>query len=218
MSDEPIVPTSSNGNPQTERRRRPTGGSSSGNAGGFVSTILLIVAVVGLGLLGWMTWQQHSQLQQAGKQINVLTAEVANLKQDFEVTGSELAESDDDVAESVKLWESETRKLWDLYNNRIKGDVATLENANAQTKNQISAFQNTLDEMQTNMIVQNRSLQDTTDSMNLLDQQTAQKVATLESKVRNNEETIDAIDRSRAANNSRILELERKVRELANQP
>ena len=216
MSESPIVPTSNNpSNDRPERYRRATT-NTTGNAGGFITTVLLIVVVVGVALLGWLTWQQSNQLEQASERLNVLTQKVSVLEQEIEVTGSTLAESDSDMVESVKLWESETRKLWDLYNQRIKTAIEGLESDVARTSGQLSQFQESIDEVQTNMLLLTRAQQDLTDKLNLMDQQVARKIADFELQVKSNKETIDAIDRSRSSNNNRILELERKYRELSN--
>ena len=217
MSESPIVPTPNNPTNDRPERYRGSRPNSTGNAGGFITTILLIVVVVGVALLGWLTWQQSNQLEQASERLNVLTQKVSVLEQEIEVTGSTLAESDSDMVESVKLWESETRKLWDLYNQRIKTAIEGLESDVARTSNQLSQFQEAIDELQTNMLLLTRAQQDLTDKLNLMDQQVARKIADFELQVKSNKETIDAIDRSRSSNNNRILELERKYRELSNQ-
>ena len=215
MSDDPIVPVTNNPSPDRPERYRPSRQNTTGNIGGFVTLILLIVLIVGVVLLGWLAWQQGSQLELATSQVNALNEKVSVLEQELEVTGSSLAESDSDVVESVKLWETETRKLWDLYNQRIKRDIATNQSSIDLAKRQVTEFQNALDELQTNMLLTTRSQQDLTDKLNLLDQQIARKLADIELQVRTNKESLDAIDRSRASNNNRILELERKVRDLA---
>ena len=216
MSESPIVPTSNSPTNERPERYRGSRPNSTGNTGGFITTILLIVVVVGVALLGWLTWQQSNQLEQASERLNVLTQKVGVLEQEIEVTGSTLAESDSDMVESVKLWESETRKLWDLYNQRIKTAIDGLESDVARTNGQLSQFQEAIDELQTNMLLLTRAQQDLTDKLNLMDQQVARKIADFELQVKSNKETIDAIDRSRSSNNNRILELERKYRELSN--
>lgn len=216
MSESPIVPTSNSPTNERPERYRGSRTNSTGNVGGFISTILLIIVVVGVALLGWLTWQQSTQLEQASARLNILTQKVTEIEQELEVTGSTLAESDSDMVESVKLWESETRKLWDLYNQRIKNAIDGLESDVARTNTQLSQFQEAIDELQTNMLLLTRAQQDLTDKLNLMDQQVARKIADFELQVKANKETIDAIDRSRSSNNNRILELERKYRELSN--
>ncbi|MCY4655734.1 MAG: hypothetical protein OXC80_02855 [Gammaproteobacteria bacterium] len=215
MSDEPIHPTSNNLTPERPERYRSSQSRSSGGASGFITGILLIIALIGVGLLAWLTWQQSSQLEQASQRINTLMQQVSVLEQELEVTESTLTESDTDVAQSVKLWESETRKLWDLYNDRIKNDIASLRGNVTQVQGQLTTIQDGIDEIQTNIILTTRNQQDLTDKVNLMDQQTARKVSDMVLQVQSAKETIDAIDRSRSSNNNRILELERKVRNLS---
>lgn len=217
MSENPIVPTSNQPTSERPERYRGSRPNSTGNVGGFITTILLIVVLVGVALVGWLTWQQSKQLEQAGERLNILTQKVGVLEQELEVTGSTLAESDSDMVESVKLWESETRKLWDLYNQRIKVNLERVETDVGRAKTQLGQFQEVLDELQTNMLLLTRAQQDLTDKLNLMDQQVARKLADYELQVKSNKETIDAIDRSRSSNNNRILELERKYRELSSQ-
>ena len=216
MSENPIVPTSNNPTNERPERYRGSTTNSTGNVGGFITTILLIIVVVGVALLGWLTWQQSTQLEQASARLNILTQKVTEIEQELEVTGSTLAESDSDMVESVKLWESETRRLHDLYNQRIKTAIDGLESDVTRTNTQLSQFQEAIDELQTNMLLLTRAQQDLTDKLNLMDQQVARKIADFELQVKANKETIDAIDRSRSSNNNRILELERKYRELSN--
>ena len=214
MSDQPIVPTSNS--PSSERPERYRQSRSvRGGSGGYVTTILLIVVLVGTSLLGWLFWQQSTQLERASQQVAALTDELTTLKQELEVTGSSLAESDTSVIKSIQLWESETRKLWDLYNTRLKTDIAANTASVEQIRSQIGTFQTSLDEIQSNILLSTRSLQDVTDKLNLLSQQVARKASDQDLLIKTNKDTIDAIDRSRSSNNNRILELERKVRELS---
>lgn len=215
MSEDPIIPSTATAGTERPERYRGSRTNPSGTSGGFITTILLIVILVGVALLSWLAWQQYSQLSTARSQITTLAGKVQVLENELEVTGLSLAESDSDVVESVKLWESETRKLWDLYNNRLKKDIAANQASTEQLRSQVTEFQSTLDEIQTNMLLTTRSQQDLTDKVNLLDQQIARKVADLELQVKSQMETINAIDRSRSSNNNRILELERKVRVLS---
>ena len=151
------------------------------------------------------------------------------------LTDETLSESEADTNEQLTFWESEIRKLWDMGNKRNRGwietnranvqkltaniasaeaDLKTLKStvarldANAGRQQEIVDQVNAMDMRMQRLIQQQRDL---VDKANAASQIASSLSASLEPRVRENEEAIRAFDTHRAQINADIRDLRRQV-------
>jgi chromosome segregation ATPase len=226
------------GRPRAARAPRRARGrqarSRGGSASVIVNTALVLLAVAVAGA-GWFIVTQQERLEQNKAELADAAGRLQALEERLRMTDDLLSESDADTNEQLTYWESEIRKLWDVSNKRNRGwietnqanirqlttsmgnaqrDVKSLQGSMAQLdasvkRNQDLADRLTAMDMQMRRIVSQQ--RDLVDKANSASQAASSLKATLERRVRENEEAIAAIDAHRARLNSQIAELQRST-------
>ena len=197
---------------------------------------LVVIPIIGVLAAGWFIFSQQEQLEKAQQALTDAEGRIAVLESRLRLTDEILTESDADTSEQMSFWESEIRKLWDMANKRNRGWIET-NRANLQKlTNSVSGIESTLQTLQgsvasidasmgkqqevadlataLDMRVQRltRDQRDLVDKVNAASQIASSLKAGLESRVKENEEAIQAFDAHRAQINTELRELRDRVR------
>lgn len=196
---------------------------------------VLAVLIIGLVAGAWFILTQQERLDASQRTLDEATTRLQALEDRLRMTDETLSESDADTSEQIAFWDSEIRKLWDVSNKRNRGWIET-NRANitkltssigaAQTelttiKSTVARLDSTVRDQQdigdrvTALDIQVQRLlrtqRDLVDKTNQAVQASASLKASLEVRVRDNEEAIVAIDAHRARINNEITELRRAL-------
>ena len=214
---------------RTRRRGRVATPTSAGH-------FLVVIPIIGVLAAGWFIFSQQEQLEIAQQALTDAEGRIAVLESRLRLTDEILTESDADTSEQMSFWESEIRKLWDMANKRNRGWIET-NRANLQKlTNSVSGIESALQTLQgsvasidasmgkqqevadlataLDMRVQRltRDQRDLVDKVNAASQIASSLKAGLESRVKENEEAIQAFDAHRAQINTELRELRDRVR------
>ena len=215
------------------RRTRGRQARSRGGSAAVIVNTALVLLFVATAAAGWFIFVQQERLEQNQAELADAAGRIHALEERLRMTDEWLTESDADTDEQLNFWESEIRKLWDLSNKRNRGwietnqanirqltasmgnaqrDVKSLQGGMATLdatvkKNQDLADRLTAMDMQMRRIVSQQ--RDLVDKANSASQAASSLKATLERRVRENEEAIAAIDAHRTRLNTQIVELQR---------
>ena len=219
---------------QAQRAPRRTRGRGRGGApGGGGPFVYAIITVLGIGLLaaGWFTFAQQEQLTATEAMLASAEARILRLEDRLRLTDETLSEAGADTNKQLSFWESEIRKVWDIANKRNRGWIETnrenvkkldtsLDGAEAQLRDLSSAVarldtavgnqQEVADRVmaaEANLQRLVRQQRDLVDKVNAASQIAASLKASLEARVRENEQAIQAFDAQRAQLNADIRAL-----------
>jgi len=233
-------------------RRRPSsgggGGRKRGGGGGGgdaespsgpkstgATLVMFGVLLTGLLVAGWFIYSQHQLLQAEMAALEAAKGRLVVLEERLEVTHETLSETGQKSSEQLSFWESETRKLWAVVNERnlnmIKENAAaiaridksmtaldgTVRDIRASIGRHESAFarQEQMVDQITNLDVQmqqvQRAMRDVVDSNNAAQQSVAALNTGLSRRVTEAEEAVKAFDAYRLQVNTRIADLERRL-------
>ncbi len=215
MNDLPIV--TDQGAPRPERATKP---SRAGKGGGSPAGIIMlsILSLLGFGALGWFTWSINSTMNVTLDNLGNVATRIEALESRLVVNEESILDSDASVTGQLAFWESEIRKLWDIANKRNKDDIADNTAAISQMSNDVTARINSMkgsltdiENTVTQIARQQRSL---SDDLGTTVQQSKALLEQLESKVQSNQEGVEASDSSRRQTNQKLLDLERRLRNL----
>ncbi len=210
-------------------RRRPGGGPSGGKM--ILVNALLAALVAGLGVAGWFIANQHQLLLvEQGKTADA-NRRLRALEERLRMTDQVISETDAETDEQIDFWESEIRKLWAVTNERNKGwiqenqkllqtqesAINQLQSTNHSLKSAVDRHEQAFSQQQTlvdqlagiELQLQQvlRGQRDMVDRVNSATQQ----VAALNSRVKENEQAIAAIDTHRVQINNRLGRIEERL-------
>ena len=236
MSDKnPAISADTPSRYQRGNRPRPSPGGGGGVGRSLALNFVLAVLIAGLALAGWFVANQQQSLDAGQKSMEDAEARLAELENRLRVTDATMTEAGADTTKQIGFWETEIRKLWDVSNKRnknwIEANQATLKKQNqtlasidstlrtlkASVSQHDGAFkqqQDIIDQLaglelrMTQVIDQQRDL---IDKANLASQTAASLKASLESRVRENEQAITAIDTYRLQVNGRLADFQRRL-------
>lgn len=224
--------------PEDAARRRPgaggrrrAGGDSSGPGRMIGINLILAVLVAGLVVAGWFIASQHQLLMDEQQKVASAHMRIEALEVGLRETGAVLTETGAETGEQINFWESEIRKLWAISNDRNKkwiednqkllqrqrNTIASLESTDKNLKSAVDrhegAFaqqQAVIDqlasiELQLQQIL--RGQRDLVDKVNVA----SQSVASMATRVADNEQAVAAIDAYRLQINSRLSIIERRL-------
>jgi predicted nucleic acid-binding Zn-ribbon protein len=194
----------------------------------------LLLALTGLGLAGFVYWQ----FMQTQQQLIAADARLLELEKKLELSDDESSQSVTALRAKLKWADSEIRKLWGVAHDRNrkaiadnKNKVAKLEKSLASVKNTSSAAKKLADGQaktlaavkaetktlagQSSKAVSDaaaaqKQLRELVDKANRIDQQLVNLKSDLLTRVKDNEEAIEAIDAYRRTINRDILQLKQK--------
>ena len=216
---------------RTPRRSRGRGRSASGGGGG--PFIYAITVILGIGLLaaGWFIFTQQGQLERTTTALRGAEGRIGALEDRLRMTDETLSEADADTSKQLSFWESEIRKLWDIGNKRnrdwieanranigkvgggleaAEAALRTLTSTVARLDASVGQQQEVADRvmgLEANFQRLVRQQRDLVDKVNAASQIAASLKASLESRVRENEQAIEAFDAQRAQLNADIRAL-----------
>ena len=239
MSDLSTEP--GNGYRRGGKQARQTKRSSSTTKSVGTSAIMAVL-IAGLVVAGWFIANQQQQLADERSRLSATSDRLAKLEQRLQATDSAMVMEGQDTQEQLGLWESEIRKLWAVSNERNKKWIQDNEQGvarNAKTLDGIQASNRDLKaavarhetafEQQSSIIDQMASLElqmqqiirgqrDLVDKVNTASQSVASMRSSLQGKVDDNSEAIEAIDAYRVAINSRLADIERRLNLVSGAP
>lgn len=205
---------------RTERYRPARGGTPAKTA--VMVPLFIILLVSATAGLGFLLWQQMDVMSEADERVADLQAKVAVLEEEMRVTEQSIEESGEDTEQNLSFWESEIRKLWVIGNERNKQWIDENRAAAADAKLVAERVEETLEvtnqsieDLRKSILTITRQQQGLSDQFNTFSARVASDNDSVKRTVEQNKEAISAIDASRAQNNTRILELERRVRNLS---
>lgn len=212
MSDRPIIVTDAETTAAERANRRPrnppTGGSS------LVVTLLLIVAIAAIIVLSWFVWSFNSLLNETKLSLTDAQDRIETLESRQSQTEGNLTDSGTTTQEALSFWEDETRKIYDYVHKTNKPNISKNKEDIAELGTRMEGFNTSISDLENSITLSVNQQRDLTDKLNTSIQTTSSRLNGLDTKVRHNEEAIEAIDRSRLQNNNRLLELDRRVRDL----
>ena len=223
-------------NPDDARRApRRSRGRSRGSGGPILVNGVLAVLIIGLAAAGWFILTQQERLDSNQRTLDEAATRLQALEDRLRLTDETLSESDADTTEQIAFWDSEIRKLWDVSNKRNRGwietnraNIAKLTSSIGTAQTELNAIKGTVGRLDSTVQGQQeigdrvtaldmqmqrllRTQQDLVDKANQAVQASASLKAALESRVRDNEEAIAAIDAHRTRVNNDIVELRRAL-------
>ncbi len=196
---------------------------------------VLALLIVGLVAAAWFILTQQEQLEANQQALTQAGSRLEVLEQRLRLTDETLSETDADTTERIGFWDSEIRKLWDIGNKRNRGwietnranvtkltasvrsaqtELNTIKSTVARLDSSVKAHQEIADRvaaLDMNMQRLVRDQRDLVDKVNAAAQMAASLKAAFESRVRDNEEAIAAIDAHRTRLNNDIAELRRRL-------
>lgn len=211
--------------------------AAKGGQGGLWAMIVLLLALLVGG--GWFGYEQFKELKaeiSSSQQVfQESSSMIGSLESKLEDTGKQKAQTDEEVGKTLKLLDSEVRKLWALSNKRNKGAIAANKDTIAQLKKQISGLQSQLKQSkeltasQAGIIDSQKQALETLNvdmgnfRSQLEQEERANKVwrmeledrissADVEEKVESNSMAIQSIDFFRQQMNSEIERINREIR------
>ena len=211
--------------------RRRAGGDGSGTGRMIGINLILAVLVAGLVVAGWFIANQHQLLKDEQHKVASANTRIEALENRLMATDAVMTEAGAETDEQINLWESEIRKLWAISNERNKkwiednqkslarqkGTISSLESNDKTLKSAVDrherAFaqqQAVIDqlasiELQLQQIL--RGQRDLVDKVNVA----SQSVASMATRVADNEQAVAAIDAYRLQINSRLSTIERRL-------
>lgn len=213
MSDRPIIVTDPE-TTATERVNRRSRNPPPGGGSSLIVTLLLIVAIAAIIVLSWFVWSFNSLLGETRSSLTNAEDRIQTLESRLIQTEGDLTDSGTTTQEALTFWETETRQIYDYVHKTNKPNIAKNKEDIADLGTRIDGFAGTISDLENSITLSGRQQRDLTDKLNTSIQQTSSRLDALETKARHNEEAIDAIDRSRVQNNNRLLELDRRLRDL----
>ena len=196
---------------------------------------VLALLIVGLVAAAWFILTQQEQLEADQQALTQAGSRLEVLEQRLRLTDETLSETDADTSERIAFWDSEIRKLWDIGNKRNRGwietnranvtkltasvrsaqtELNTIKSTVARLDSSVKAHQEIADRvaaLDMNMQRLVRDQRDLVDKANAAAQIAASLKVAFESRVRDNEEAIAAIDAHRTRINNDIAELRRRL-------
>ena len=220
-----------------DARRAPRRSRTRARSGGTPVLVngVLAVLIVGLVAATWFILTQQEQLEANQQALTQAGSRLEVLEQRLRLTDETLSETDADTTERIGFWDSEIRKLWDIGNKRNRGwietnranvtkltasvrsaqtELNTIKSTVARLDSSVKAHQEIADRvaaLDMNMQRLVRDQRDLVDKVNAAAQMAASLKAAFESRVRENEEAIAAIDAHRTRLNNDIAELRRRL-------
>ena len=204
-------------------------------------SVVLAVALAGFVAAAWFIMHQQQQLDATEQALASAGQRLHLLEERLRMTDAAMTESGEDTSEQLTLWESEIRKLWDVSNKRNRGwiegnrktisehtsSISSAQSALTSLKSAVSRHEAALgrqDEVlerlasidgQVRQLV--RQQQDLADKVNSARQVAASLKATLEPKVKDHDEALQANDQHRSQLNRRLRELSDRIAGLERQ-
>jgi DNA repair exonuclease SbcCD ATPase subunit len=194
-----------------------------------------IPLIVVLGLIvaggGWFGYVQHQQLTLAEAELSNSAARIKRLEEELNITGSTLSETSSATEEKISAQASETKKLQDSTDrnrnaiNETRRALGRTDQALKATADRATALE-ALTAQQAKELEQQRALlaranesirglaasnRELVDKVNAADQTARALRASLERRVRENEEAVAAIDKFRQQLNRTISNLQGEV-------
>lgn len=233
--EQSLAPSSISASPD-DLVRRPRSGRVADKRGvgrGLGMTTILIILIAGLAVAGWFVANQHQQLAESERGMAAALVRIGLLEERLRMTDESMTESGVDTNEQLTFWEAEIRKLWDITNKRNRLWIEENQETIQTVESSIVGVQGVLKDMKSSVSrheenfkdqreiidrlsaigMQVRQLvgqqRDLVDKINATNQVAASLKASLESRVRENEQAIAAIDAYRLQVNSRLNDLER---------
>ena len=215
------------------RARPSSGGGGIGRS--LAINFVLAVLIAGIAVAGWFIVNQQQTLAATKTTLADTESRLAELESRLRVTDETMTEAGADTTEQIGFWEVEIRKLWDVSNKRnknwieenqaaVKTHTATLASVDSTLrglKSSVSRHDDAFKQQQdiidqltglelrvTQILDQQRDL---TDKANLASQTAASLKAGLETRVKDNEQAVTAIDAYRLQVNGRLADLQRRL-------
>lgn len=237
----PHQPSAAATNPKPASKAKPVGTRPApvyqpkASGGGFVAGLALLVAVAATAGSGYLAWK----LQQAEALLLSADTRLQSLEQRLDFTDEESSQSVESIRVKLKWADAEIRKLWgvsyDTNRKSIKANTdklakiskqaAAAESASAKAQKLADSHQEQLksvkkiasgdsariEEALISLKEQRKRLQDAVDKANKANTELARMRNDLGSRVKNNEEAIEAIDAYRARINRELNELKQRA-------
>lgn len=196
----------------------------------MVTNSILAITVVVLALGGWFILEQQKELAKSSENLTDARMRITMLEERLRSTDEVVQASESETNEQIGFWEDEIRKLWDVTNKRNRkwiednrtaierykssvssalGDITSLKSAVSRNEaaleqqEEIIRRLNTLSDQFAQLIDAQNGL---VEKVNPL----ADVVASFDSRLKESEQAIAAIDSHRAKVNSQILELQQQ--------
>jgi chromosome segregation ATPase len=203
--------------------------------GGFVAGLALLVAIAATAGSGYLAWK----LQQAEALLLSADGRLQSLEQRLDFTDEESSQSVESIRVKLKWADSEIRKLWGVsYDTnrksiqintdklaKISKQAAAAQSASQKAQKLADSHQEQLQSVKKiasgdsariegalkTLEEQRKRLQDAVDKANKANTELARLRNDLGSRVKNNEEAIEAIDAYRARINRELNELKQRA-------
>ncbi len=184
---------------------------------------MIVLLFAGLGVAAWFIMVQQQALETQDVALQSALSRIDQLEQRTRSTDEAMTTSGQDVNEALNLWEDEIRKLWDLSNKRNKGwindnksaitrNVKSIEAVQTAQANSAQALKKGIEEQSEQLISLGRQTRGAADKANEAVSTTARFKADIEKRVEENESAIRDMDKFRISINSRLLEMERRLK------
>lgn len=215
--------------PRRSRGRPPRGGAL------LVVNAVLAIVVVGLVAAGWVILTQQERLDASRRSLDDATVRIEAMEERLRMTDATMSEADADTNKQIAFWDSEIRKLWDIGNKRNRGwiednraNITKVTKSIGDAQTELNAIKSTVARLDSTVSGQQdigdrvtaldmqmqrllRQQRDLVDKANQAVQTSSSLKAALETRVRDNEEAIAAIDAHRTRVNNDLAELRRAV-------
>ncbi len=219
--------TSRQGNARRQAPPRPVQPTSSSPLAG----IAIVIAVLAAGATGFLAWQNVQLVSQLAESDVRLKA----LEEQLTLTGDEASTSMEAMRAKLKWADSEIRKLWGVSYDTNRKKISTNEKKVKQLSSAVSSQKKNLAKAQKQLAEQKKVLdsaagslaalkktmadlasvriqsQENADDLNSLSNKISVLERGLGERIRENEESIEAIDAYRISHNREFLRLQKRV-------
>ncbi|MFL0796967.1 MAG: hypothetical protein K6L73_05700 [Cellvibrionaceae bacterium] len=193
-----------------------------------IAMIIALVAASAAGFLGWQNMQLMEQLADSDTRLKALEEQLT-------LSGDEASTSIDAVRAKLKWADSEIRKLWGVSHDKNRKKIASNEKKVKQLSSSISSQKKALAKAEKQLAEQKKILdkasgslatlkknindlaairmqnQENADDLNSLSNKISVLERGLGERIRENEESIEAIDAYRISHNREFLRLKQQV-------
>jgi chromosome segregation ATPase len=195
----------------------------------LTAALVLVTLAAAIGI--WYTWQQITTLN--AQIVETKTASQSQLSQlgdQLANTDKNLNQSGDQLQSTLKLHDSEIRKLWDLANKRNKSTIATNTKKIADVAKDLTTTEAKLTTISQQLAATKKQLQQYNQNIENLQQQlktqtsqlntlvkSAASTSALQGQITSNQQALKEINSYRQQTSNTLLQLRREVSQLRQQ-
>ncbi len=167
LPDDPLTTEGIGSGGYTRTARRGSSGPSGASVSGIYA--LLVLAVIGVAVLGWFAFRAQTDLDALRSQDLISSARLAEIETRLQITDEDRSRADTEIEGQIDFWEDEIRKLWALSNERNKNWITENQNSINSQQTKITEMSKEVDGLNTALARVEAGLENQQEVLNRLD-------------------------------------------------